>query len=141
MLSILDMCLLFGEAFTLVSGENAMTLDVSRGSISMRRHRSRRLRQQRKNVIGFSQFLQDDDSSDDDDDDEGGADALETSMMGSQSMLSIDDDVFARLGRMSTELDGLIKFIRRGVESLSDGTTEAASTFGVLAFTLEDWDI
>ena len=41
---------------------------------------------------------------------------------------------------MSTELDALVRFVRRGVESLAGGTSEAASAFGVFAFALEDWD-
>jgi gamma-tubulin complex component 5 len=54
---------------------------------------------------------------------------------------STDDEALSdRLDKMSTELDGLIRFIRRGVETLAGGTGEAAPAFGVLAFSLEDWD-
>ena len=42
---------------------------------------------------------------------------------------------------MSSELDGLVRFLRRGIEGLAGGTDEAAPAFGVLAFALEDWDI
>ena len=45
-----------------------------------------------------------------------------------------------QIGKMSTELDGLVRFLRRGVESLAEATGEAAPAFGVLAFALEDWD-
>lgn len=62
----------------------------------------------------------------------------QTSFSVAQSMeVSMEVD---RLDKISSELDALVKFVRRGMESLSGGTTEAAATFGVIAFTLEDWD-
>ena len=57
------------------------------------------------------------------------------------SLTSTEQDFFVRCEKMSIELDGLVKFIRRSVESLAGGTSEAATAFGVLAFGLEDWDI
>jgi hypothetical protein len=59
----------------------------------------------------------------------------------SSSIVSVEEDFFVRVERMSSELDGLVRFLRRGVESLAGGTGEAAPAFGVLAFALEDWDI
>lgn len=56
---------------------------------------------------------------------------------------SVGDDAydsFARLDKMASELDGLVRFIRRGTESLAGGVGEAAPAFEVLAFALEDWD-
>ena len=47
----------------------------------------------------------------------------------------------AQLDKLSTDLDSMIKFIRKSVESLSVGTSEAAATFGILSFMLEDWDL
>ena len=38
-----------------------------------------------------------------------------------------------------SELDGLVRFLRKGIEGLAGGTGEATPTFGVLAFALEDW--
>ena len=52
-----------------------------------------------------------------------------------------DDEFVVRLDKMSSELDALVRFIRRGVESLSAESGEAASAFGMLAFALEDWDL
>ena len=52
-----------------------------------------------------------------------------------------EENFFVRAERMSSELDGLVRFLRRGIESLAGGTGEAAPAFGVLAFALEDWDI
>jgi gamma-tubulin complex component 5 len=111
----------------------------------MKRHRSRRQRTQRRNVIGFSQSLLDSyDTSDDDsdtDDDEDGLQPPETSFSLASSVTSTNEGSVNRLDSMSTELNGLVRFIRRGVESLSGGTSEAAPAFSVLAFALEDWDI
>jgi hypothetical protein len=46
-----------------------------------------------------------------------------------------------QLDKLSTDLDSMVKFIRKSVESLSVGTSEAAATFGILSFMLEDWDL
>jgi len=136
------MCLHFSEGFVTFAGDTTATLDVSRQSLNLKRHRSRRLRQQRRNVIGFSQFFQDDILSSEDEEDEESVDVLEpsVSMLGSSTM-DTEGDFFSRVERMSSELDGLVRFLRRGVESLGGGTSDAASAFGVLAFALEDWDI
>lgn len=142
------MCLHFSEGFVTFAGDTTATLDVSRQSIIMKRHRSRRQRRQRKNVIGFSQFLRaEDDSSDDEEDDDEDAEGtghgqtpLEPSYSFGASVTS-DENFFVRVERMSSELDGLVRFLRRGVESLAGGASEAAPAFGVLAFALEDWDI
>ena len=125
------------------TGDTTATLDVSRQSVIMKRHRSRKQRRQRRNVIGFSQFLKDEDDESPEENEEG-ADAASAepsfSLLGS-SMADGDGDFFAKVERMSSELDGLVKFLRRGVESLAGGASEAAPAFGVLAFALEDWDI
>ncbi|KAI0797115.1 Spc98 family-domain-containing protein [Abortiporus biennis] len=121
-------------------------------------HRSRRLRKQRKNIIGFSQsqeeqhqhhremFSSDSSSSESEDEDfeeteksfEGPGPSFS---FGGTSSISFAEEGFSeRLDKMSSELDGLVRFIRRGVESLAAGTSEAASAFGIFAFALEDWD-
>ena len=153
------MALHFSEGFLSFGGDTTTTLDVSRQSLIMKRHRSRRRRKQKRNVIGFSQFLQEDedDSSDQEENENDGAEGIEQqhsigdplepssfSVLGS-SIVSLDEelevDFFVRVERMSSELDGLVRFLRRGIESLAGGTGEAAPAFGVLAFALEDWDI
>lgn len=45
-----------------------------------------------------------------------------------------------RLDKMASELDTLARYIRRGVEALAVGSSEAAAAFGIFAFALEDWD-
>jgi len=150
-ITILDMCLHFADFFVTFAGDT--TLDISRQSISTKRHRSRRQRRQRRDVIGFSQslrFAQGDSSDDDDQDDDhdlGAGEVPEPSSFSvgvsfaSSSSSSVNETSSDRLDKMSSELDGLVRFTRRGVESLAGGTGEAASAFGVLAFALEDWDI
>jgi len=138
------MALHFSEGFISFGGDTTTTLDVSRQSLIIKRHRSRRRRKRKRNVVGFSQFLQDDDDSSDQEEDEAEAgDPLEPSSFSvlSSSTVSVEEDFFVRVERMSSELDGLVRFLRRGVESLAGGTGEAAPAFGVLAFALEDWDI
>ena len=114
--------------------------DISRLSISVG-HRSKRLKRQRGNVIGFSQSfrsLVSLDSDSDEAEDDGDSPSFS---LGATSMTSGEDDNFlSRVEAMSNELNGLVRFVRRGVESLAGGVGEAAPTFGVLAFTLEDWD-
>ncbi|KAJ6532287.1 Spc98 family-domain-containing protein [Mycena vulgaris] len=150
-ISILDMSLHFCEIFVTTAGDTTVTHDVSRISIVSKRHRSRRLRAQRKNVVSFSQVVQDSDESSDDDEvavdgdgdgdenDEGHATTDPSFSMGAS--VSSFEDGYSRVDKMSAELDGLVRFVRRGVESLAGGTGDAASSFSVLSFALEDWDL
>jgi gamma-tubulin complex component 5 len=136
------MSLHFAEYFVAFAGDT--THDISRQSLNMKRHRSHRQRQQRKDVIGFSQSLLEwHDSSDDDfEPDEEALSPPEPSFsMGASSVSSTDEEFSGHLEKMSNELDGLVRFIRRGAESLAGGSSEAAPAFGILAFALEDWDL
>ncbi|KAI6040406.1 Spc98 family-domain-containing protein [Pisolithus marmoratus] len=138
--SILDMCLHFRNMFTAYAGDTAH--DVLRLSSSLRRHKSRRQRRIRKNVIGFSQpgtrFDSDGSSSDTDVDEEGLKEAPETSFSIASSFAQ--EDLSEQLEKLSSELDSLVRYIRRCTENLSSGTSDAAQAFGILAFTLDDWD-
>ncbi|PIL37409.1 hypothetical protein GSI_01103 [Ganoderma sinense ZZ0214-1] len=155
-MSILDMSLHYTECFVAFAGDT--THDISRASLlgHRHRHRSRRLRAQRRNVIAFSDApsllrrhdYEDDDSSTDeeglDEESLAGRSGREPSFSfgastaGSASFT--EDGFLARLDKMSSELDALVRFVRRGVESLAAGAGEAAPAFGVFAFALEDWD-
>ncbi|KAF9226914.1 hypothetical protein BS17DRAFT_800830 [Gyrodon lividus] len=141
-LSVLDMCIHFRNFFTTFAGDT--THDISRLSISMRRHRSRRQRRQRKDVIGFflAQPTPGQDSEDESDTDLEAEEALKEAPEPSFSVAPSfsEEDFSAQLEKLSQELDGLVRYIRRGAESLAGGTSDAASAFGVLSFTLEDWD-
>ncbi|KAJ7172098.1 Spc98 family-domain-containing protein [Mycena filopes] len=149
-LSVLDMSIHFCETFITFAGDTTVTHDVSRLSSSIsKRHRSRRQRSQRKNVISFSQqVLPDSDESSDDEEEQefeldGGQQEAHDVTRASFSIAasSVEEDGYSRIDKMSTELDGLVRFVRRGVESLAGGTGDAASSFSVLSFTLEDWDL
>ncbi|EKM59505.1 uncharacterized protein PHACADRAFT_191873 [Phanerochaete carnosa HHB-10118-sp] len=135
-LSILDMALHFSDCFLAYAG-SSNTHDVSRPSIApMKAHRSRRLRRQRRDVIGFSLPVadSDSDSSDEDRDDE--------PEFSYASNISFEEETFVvRLDKMASELDALVRFVRRGVEGLAGGANEAAAVFDVFAFALEDWDL
>jgi len=141
------MSLQFSEFFGLFIGDVA-THDISRHSLIGKRHRNKKRGRKRRNIIGFSQPLIEDElsSSDYDDDDTGEPDmlkdpAIQTETFSTMNATGSPEEIAERLDKFSSELDDLIKFIRRGVESLAGGTSETASTFGVLAFALEDWDI
>ncbi|KAI6122419.1 Spc98 family-domain-containing protein [Pisolithus thermaeus] len=138
--STLDMCLHFRNLFTAYAGDTVH--DILRLSVSLRRHRSRRQRRIRKNVIGFSQpgarFDSDASSSDTDVDEEGLKEAPETSFSIAPSFAQ--EDLSEQLEKLSSELDSLVRYIRRCTENLSSGTSDAAQASGILAFTLDDWD-
>ena len=144
------MTLHFTDCFTAFAGD--VTHDISRHSItsaSFRKHRSRKQRRLRRNVVGFSQTLQrpplapalsDSSSSSDEDMGEDLASAVEPSFYASETISFVEENFVDRVGKMSAELDALVRFVRRGVESLASSTSEAASSFEVFAFALEDWD-
>ena len=109
----------------------------------MRRHRSRRQRRQHKDVIGFSVPLPTDteDDTDTDTDTDMDADVDRTDAPSFSAVPSYTEEDFStRLEKLSGELDGLVRYVRRGAESLARGRSDAGSSFGVFAFTLEDWD-
>ncbi|KAI0053720.1 hypothetical protein FA95DRAFT_1508286 [Auriscalpium vulgare] len=141
-ISILDLSLQFNDCFIAFAGDT--TLDTSRQSLAkFRSHRSRRLRKQRKNTIGFSVDAQDVDLNSDTDSDEDGdieGTAPESSFVFGVSASFTDDGFVGTIQKMSSELNGLVRFVRRGAEKLAAGSTEASTPFGILAFLLEDWD-
>ncbi|KAJ7584380.1 Spc98 family-domain-containing protein [Mycena floridula] len=138
-LTILDLCFHFGDIFAGFGSDTAPTLDLSRASVSRRRHHhSRRQRRQRKNVIGFFDAPAGEDSSSEDDSE---VDEAVSLSMAATTISTADEGVLERIDKMSAELDGLVRFIRRGTESLAGGGADAAATFGILAFALEDWDL
>jgi gamma-tubulin complex component 5 len=140
--SILDMAIHFTDFFVALAGDT--THNISKQSIAMKSHRSRRRKQALKNVIGFSSSRARDFNSSESDSDESdnGLEPSYSMVTTSISSSYAEDDLsFARIEKLATELDGLVRFVRRGVESLAGGTGDAAITFGVLTFALEDWDL
>ncbi|KAK0206027.1 Spc98 family-domain-containing protein [Desarmillaria ectypa] len=140
-ISILDMSLHFSEMFVAFAGDTT-THDISRHSLITKRRRTRAQKRAHRDVIGFSQFMEDgSDSSDSDEEFEDAVVPESSFSVGASTISSSMDDGVVRLDKMSSELDALVRFVRRGAESLAGGTGDAAATFGVIAFTLEDWDI
>lgn len=154
-LSILDISLYFTECFATFKGESlqdsaSRSRDVST-SLRVRRHRSKLLRRMRKNTIDFSRNGRvregdgndldvESSSSEQEDDDEEGYGMEPPSFIGDTTISFAEEDALTRVDKMSRELDGLVRFVRRGVESLSEKGGPESSTFGVLSFALEDWD-
>lgn len=150
--SILDISLYFTECFAALKGELPQD-SVSRSrdtSVSrFRRYKSKRLRRLHRNTIEFSRkedneergFDLGKESSDSEQDDDGeGYDAEPPSFVGDATISFAEEDAFTRVEKMSRELDGLIRFIRRSVEDLGSKGGQESATFGVLSFALEDWD-
>lgn len=107
----------------------------------MKRHRSRRQRRLRRNIIGFSApEIISDDESDDDDNDKTVGDIPEPSFSLAASVMSYEGDLPDHLDKLSSELDGVVRFVRRGSEVWAGSMSKAAPAFGALAFALEDWD-
>ncbi|THV08233.1 hypothetical protein K435DRAFT_4268 [Dendrothele bispora CBS 962.96] len=153
-ISILDMSISFSDVFAAFTGDSDVTHDVSSRSLVIKRQRSRRQRRRRRNVVGFSQSIDWGSGSSDSEEftadvDEIGPEADVSKYDGPTSSFSIeigetemgDLDPFSRITKMSTELDGLVKSVQKGVETLAGGTDDEAPAFGVLAFLLEDWDL
>lgn len=130
------MALHFSDCFVAYAG-SSNTHDVSRQSITpMKAHRSRRLKRQRKDIIGFSlPSVADDDSSSSDEEKD-----AEPEYSYASSISFAEETSVVRLDKMASELDALVRFVRRGVEGFAGGASEAAAVFDVLAFALEDWD-
>ena len=164
-MAVLDLALRFARCLTQFAGAGT-TYDASRLSLLQtstgRRRKSRRSRASRKNVIGFLETMRVDEtesSSSEDDlptveiDEEGRIPHSRPSLVhpATSTYLSFtvpiheDDDEAGtspvQLEKLSTDLDSTIKFIRKSVDGLSVGTSETATTFGVLSFMLEDWDL
>ncbi|KIY72852.1 hypothetical protein CYLTODRAFT_417629 [Cylindrobasidium torrendii FP15055 ss-10] len=135
-LSILDMALSFSDIFVSFAG-SANTLDISRASILTTKRRTRTQRRQRRNTMSIE--VDSDSNDDSEDEDEEVMPEPKTSSTVDREEAAPGDDL-DNLDRISSELDVLVKFVRRNVEALSGGTDDAAPTFGVIAFTLEDWD-
>jgi len=117
----------------------------------VRRHRSKRLRRLRKDTIEFSRNGRDherddgidpdtESSSSEQGDDDEGYGMEPPSFIGDTTISFAEEDAFTRVEKISRELDGLVRFVRRGVESLGSKGGPESSTFGVLSFALEDWD-
>lgn len=57
------------------------------------------------------------------------------------SMSFAEESFTVKIDRVSDELDGLVRYVRKAVDVLAGGSNETSATFGVLAFMLEEWDM
>ncbi|KAH9060930.1 Spc98 family-domain-containing protein [Lactarius vividus] len=135
-LSILDIAMRFHDALT----THASQAEQASPRIGPRLHRGRRVQQERSAATSLRETVvqTSDSESDFEDEDDGLRFGPRSYRMPSASRDV--RDLSSNIAEMQDELDGLVKFVRREVEGLAGGTSAAASTFSVLAFTLEDWD-
>ena len=147
LIAILDMSILFSDCFAVFSGDN--TLNTSRSSAThSRRHRSRRQRREKRNVVSFvpvQSIRYDDSSSSESDIDESIIpDNLPRETEASFAIPSMDesigDDFFVRNEKILKDLDALVRYIRREVDRISLADS-GSQTLGILAFSLQDWDL
>ncbi|KAF8603465.1 hypothetical protein BDV93DRAFT_606747 [Ceratobasidium sp. AG-I] len=147
-LSILDMCIQFGDLFASVVADT--TLDLSRPIIAGGGRR-RRDRASRSNIVSFNPPPEIDTMSAtsaepsepdvEETEEEGEGDTTEMGTTMEPTLLAAGDDWIERVERLSKGLDTLVRSLRRGVETLSGGTSTSAGAFGMLDFALEDWDL
>ncbi|KEP53711.1 Spc97/Spc98 family protein [Rhizoctonia solani 123E] len=148
-LSILDMCVHFGDLFTTVVVDN--TLDISRPIIAKGR-RSKRDRSRRQNIVSFMPPESDSESttsttlseSEDDsasDDDQEGATEQGTTMIDPSFLGPENEDSAARVERLAKGLDTMIRTLRKRVELAVGEGGPSTSVFRMLDFALEDWDL
>lgn len=143
--SILDISVGFSDTFTAFAGDSS--LNTSRSSLNhTRRHRSKKQRRERRNIVAYVPVKDIiDDSSSDSDFDLDESEVVQ-SLEGEQSVSLAEtsayesfteDDLLGRTERMMKDLDQLVRYVRREVERLVTNH----QTFGVLAFSLQDWDL
>ncbi|KAH9002214.1 Spc98 family-domain-containing protein [Lactarius hatsudake] len=123
-LSILDIAMRFHDALTTHAGQ----AEQASPRIGPKLHRGRRVQQERSAATESDLEYEDD--------------GLRLGPRSYRMPSASRDirDLSGNIAEMQDELDGLVRFVRREVEGLAGGTSAAASTFSVLAFTLEDWD-
>lgn len=120
-------------AFTSATTSTSNT-SVNLGASVSGKHRSRRIRRQRRNVVSFSQdHLGESSSSSEEEYD------IDHSFVSSVNVPNDGEELDLDLGEMEGELDSLVRYIRRSVDGQLLG--EGGGVFEVLAFALEDWDL
>ncbi|KAG8772569.1 hypothetical protein FRC12_002993 [Ceratobasidium sp. 428] len=146
-LSILDMCIQFGDLFASVVADT--TLDLSRPPLA-RGTRRRRDLATRNNLVTFIPPPEADVMSTTSDEliselgAEGNEDGEETELEVTTlepTFLGANDDWAERVERMSKGLDGLVRSLRRAAETMAGSVGRSSGAFGMLEFALEDWDL
>lgn len=136
---MLNHAVAFGVLF--VSLTSDATLDLSRASLgAAARHRSRRARRERRNIVSFSQEAEEWSNSSEEEDEDEMAQSLASLRTRDVDEDEGDGGITERMDKIAVELDAHVRLVRRGVETLSMGSDDDAGVFGVLSFLLQDWD-
>jgi len=137
-----------------VRGDTTSTTEIA--SKQRRRHKrhQKRTRLKERNRIGFvghaaaSETESPSSSSDgemkeaDLEDDGPGAGSEKANMSSLASSISFAEESFTvNIDRISDELDGLVRYVRKAVDVMAGGSSETTKTFGILSFMLEEWDM
>lgn len=158
LLSILDLALQFVSCFsayleerTSNGPEKPLAADISH---KKRRHHQKRARRNQRNTIGFADDVVpsdvDSSSSDDEEIKEEDLEQDQTlpeitqnrSRPSLTSSISFAEESFTvKIDRVSDELDGLVRYVRKAVDVLAGGSNETSAVFGVFSFMLEEWDM
>ncbi|KAJ1308357.1 hypothetical protein OPQ81_004066 [Rhizoctonia solani] len=147
-LSILDMCVHFGDLFTTVVADN--TLDISRPIIAKGR-RSKRDRSRRQNLVSFipppesdtasttSTELSESEEDSLEDNNQEGITELGTTIIDPSFLGPEDEDSAARVERLSEGLDSLIRTLRKRVElAAGEGGASAVLWLRLIIIILND---
>jgi len=141
-LSILNMTLRFRDALTVDAGEAPKTAQLS---TKVESHGLRREQQGRKgSIFRFARTsreaaLASDSESDLEDEEALGYGPFSCHYHNVSPTSRDGQQLFGDIYEMEHELDKLVRFVQGEVEGLAGGISGTASTFSVLAFTLEDW--
>ncbi|CAG8629893.1 11660_t:CDS:2 [Acaulospora colombiana] len=117
-----------------------------------RKRHQRRARLARRNIVGFSDHRDAVSASSSSSDDEGQiaedekeVDLQDVSRYGRPSLVNsvsfAEESFVVKMDRISDELQGHVKYVKKAVDVLAGGSNEVASTFAVLSFMLEEWDM
>lgn len=106
--------------------------DLFKSSLSRRSFRPNR---KKLDVIGFVESLQG--NTTDGDESEEDENRLEETGLDNSELINDESNILEQLEYISTGTVKLIGFVRREVQILASGVTDASDTFGILAFLLE----
>lgn len=52
-----------------------------------------------------------------------------------------EDSFVVKVDRLSEELEGQVRYVKKAMDVLGGGSSETASTFGIFSFMLEEWSV
>jgi gamma-tubulin complex component 5 len=161
-LAILDLSLQFASALVAyiaesTDGDKTFSFEATSKEKKRRRRHQKRTRHRERNTIGFIEHtapsgVESSSSSSEGEINEGDLERDEAILAGMvsermnrpslASSISFAEESFTvKVDRVSDELDGLVRYVRKAVDVLAGGSNETSATFGVLSFMLEEWDM